>query len=225
MTQTTARIRKEGKHFEIRVNMDAALAFKKGQGSAGNFLESDVIFTDAKKGERASSADLENAFGTSNPYEVAEKIVKNGDIEVTQEHRSAEQEAKIKQVVDFLVRNAIDPRSGNPYTPDRIKSAIDEAHINIKNVPVENQISEILEKISSMIPIKVETKKIKITIPAMHTGRAYGVIAQGKESENWLNNGDLEVIIKIPAGTVLDFYDKLNSVTHGSALTEEIKSE
>ena len=43
-----------------------------------------------------------------------------------------------------------------------------------------------------------------------------------KEKENWLNNGDLEVIVSIPAGLTLEFYDKLNSLTHGSALTEEI---
>ena len=45
-----------------------------------------------------------------------------------------------------------------------------------------------------------------------------------KEKENWLSNGDLEVIVSIFAGNQLfSFYDKLNSVTHGSAITEEIK--
>jgi len=43
------------------------------------------------------------------------------------------------------------------------------------------------------------------------------------ESESWLNDGSLEVIVKVPAGLVIDFYEKLNGVTHGSALTEEIR--
>ena len=51
----------------------------------------------------------------------------------------------------------------------------------------------------------------------------YGLVAQYKEKENWLNDGSLEVIVNVPAGIVIDFYDKLNSITHGSALTEEIK--
>ena len=38
-----------------------------------------------------------------------------------------------------------------------------------------------------------------------------------------MNDGSLEVIISIPAGMVMDFYDKLNGVTHGAALTEDIK--
>jgi len=95
--------------------------------------------------------------------------------------------------------------------------------VNIKNAPIENQIKEILEQISKIIPIRIETKKIKVIIPAIHTGKAYSIIGQYKEEENWMNDGSLEVVISIPAGMVMDFYDKLNSATHGSALTEEIK--
>jgi len=222
MVQTTARIRKGGKHFEIMVDLDKALKYKKGNG-ANDFLEVNTIFTNIKEGSKASGNDLKNAFGTEDVYEVAGKIVKEGEVEVTQEHRDAEQEKKFKQVVDFLSRNAIDSRTGNPHTPERIKSALEQAHVNIKNIPVEKQINEIVASISSILPIKLETKRIKITIPAIHTGRTYGIVNEYKEKENWLSNGDLEIIIKIPSGIIMDFYDKLNSITHGSALTEEIK--
>ena len=80
-----------------------------------------------------------------------------------------------------------------------------------------------MEKISAVLPIKLETKKIKVKIPAIKTGQAYGSVSQYKESEKWLDNGDLEIIVNIPSGLVMDFYDKLNSVTHGSAFAEEIK--
>jgi len=224
MTQTTARIKKIGKHFEIMVDMDAALKFKKtGEGNASNFLETDIIFEDMKKGERASEKELREAFKTTDPYEIAVKIVKDGEILLTQEHRDAEQDKKYKQVIDFLVRNSVDPRTGNPHTPDRIKNALEQAHVNIRNVPVENQIQEILESLTKILPIKLEMKKVKITIPAVHTGKPYGVISQYKEKEDWLSNGDLEVIVKVPAGLLMDFYDKLNGVTHGSALTEEMR--
>ena len=57
----------------------------------------------------------------------------------------------------------------------------------------------------------------------MHTGKAYGVISTYKTSENWMNDGSLEVIVEVPSGIIMDFYDKLNGVTHGSAITQEIK--
>lgn len=225
MTQTTAKIRQGPKHFEVVINMEKALAFKKGEGSSSDFLESDNIFTDSKKGFVAGSEDLEKAFGTKDIDQIAEKIVKSGEILVNQEHRSGEQEQKFKQVIDFLVRNSVDPQSGNPHTPERIESALKESGINIKDVPVENQINEIVSQLSKILPIKIQTKKVKITIPAIHTGKAYGAVSQYKEKENWLENGDLEIIVNVPTGAIMDFYDKLNSVTHGSALTEEIKKE
>lgn len=224
MTQTTARIKKAGKHFEILVNLEEALKFRKGESPSIN-LEIDRIFRDAKKGEVASSSDLKEAFKTENVYEIANKIVKDGDVLVTQEYRDAEQERRFNSVVNFLVVNSIDPQTGNPHTAERIKNALEQAHINLKNAPVDNQIGEILSAISKIIPIKIETKKVKITIPAIHTGKAYGVVTQYKESEKWLNNGDLEVVVNVPAGTIIDFYDRLNSFTHGSALTEEIREE
>jgi len=223
--QTTARIKKAGKHFEIIVDLDRAIKFRKNENNSVDFLEIDKVFSDSKKGELPTEKDLKNAFGTTDVYSIAEKIVKEGEILLTQEYRDEGREKRIKQVVDFLSKNSINPNTKNPHTAERIKSALEQAHVNIKDLPIEKQISEIIEKISSILPIKIETKKIKIIIPAVHTGKAYGIISQYKEKENWLNNGDLEIVINIPAGLIMDFYDKLNSVTHGSALTEEIKND
>lgn len=224
MTQTTARIKKGNAHFEILVNMEVALEFKKtGKGSAIDFLEIDRIFDDVKKGNVPSKGELENAFGTSDPYQIAEEIVKHGEVLVNEEHRSAEQEQKIKQIVEAISKNAVDPRTGNPHTPERIKSAITEAKVQIKNVPIDQQIPEIVAKIQTILPIKIQTKKVKVIIPAIHTGRAYGVVNTYKEKEEWKNDGSLEVIVSVPAGMIMDFYDKLNGVTRGAAITEEIK--
>ncbi len=224
MTTTLARIKKAGKNFEIIVDLENALKFKKGE-LASIEAEGDKIFTDSKKGLVPSKEDLENAFGTSEIPEIVKKIVKEGEVQLTQEHRSAEFEQKIKQIVDFLSHNAIDPQTKNPHTPERIKSALESAQVHIKNTPIEEQIKEIVDEIGKIIPIKIETKKVKITIPAIYTGKTYGLVTSYKEDEKWKDNGDLEIIVNIPSGIILDFYDKLNGKTHGSALTEEIKED
>ena len=224
MTNTLARIKKTGKNFEIIVDLDNALKFKKGESG---FIEAegDKIFTDSKKGQVASSSDLKEAFGTTDSDEIIKRIVKEGEVQTTQEHRDAEQEKRFKQVVDFLSQNAIDPQTGNPITAERIKNALNQSNINIKNTSVENQIKDILAEVSKIIPIKLETKQVKIIVPAMHTGKVYGIVAQYKDNEKWLDNGDLEVVVNVPSGIIIDFYEKLNNVTHGSAVTEEIKNE
>lgn len=222
---TIARIRQGKKHFEIIVDLDKALDLKKGISSSQDFLEIEKVFTDSKKGEIASGSDLKKAFGTEEIHEVAKKIVKNGEVVLHQEQRNEEKNKKFKQIVDFLVTNSINPKTGNPYTPETIKNALEQAHINVKNTPIENQVNEIIAEISKIIPIKIEMKKIKLTIPAMYTGATYGLINQYKEEETWLPNGDLNMIVNIPAGSVFNVFDKLNSATKGSVLTEEIKKQ
>lgn len=222
MTQTIARIKQGGKHFEIIVDLEKAMVFKK-TGNGNDFLQMDKVFSDSKKGIVPSVNDLKSAFGTDDIYEISQKIVRSGEIQMTQDFRDEEKEKKIKQVVDFLSRNALNPQTKMPHTPDRIKSALEQAHVNIKSGPIESQMQDIISAISHVLPIKIETKKVRVTIPAVHTGKVYGMVAQYKESENWLSNGDLEVTVDIPAGFVMDFYDKLNSATHGAVLTEEIR--
>jgi ribosome maturation protein SDO1 len=220
--QTIARITKNGLHFEVLVNMDDALKFKKGLTDFLN-LEIDRVFSNVKKGDVVSNNDLEIAFKTTDVLEVGKIIVKQGDVLIDQEHRSEEKERQFRQVIDFLSRNAIDPQSGNPISPERIKSALEQAHVNIKNGSIENQIQDIVAQISAIIPIKIETKKVKIHVPAIQTGIVYGLVQQYKEKENWLNDGSLEVVVNVPAGLIMDFYDKLNSMTHGSATTEDVQ--
>ena len=225
MTQTTARIKQHGKNFEIIVDLDKALKFRKGESSSVDFLEIDNVFSDSKKGFVPPKKDLEEAFGTIDVNSIAGKIVKSGEVLLTQEYRDKKQDDKIKQVIDILATNAIDPKTGNPHTPERIRNALEQAHINIKNVPIENQIKDIVAELSKIIPIKIEEKRFEITLPSIYTGQAYGIINQYKENETWLDNGDLVVSVHVPSGMVFSFFDKLNAVTHGSAVTKEIREE
>ncbi len=222
MTKTTMRIRKGTKTFEILVDLDEAIKFRKQGGSINSVIETNAIFYSIKSGEQASSEDLIKAFGVDNFDSVCEMIVKRGDIEMPMDYVKKEQEQRHKQVVDFLSRNAVDQK-GNPYTPTRIMKALQEAKINVKNKPIETQIKDIIEQLAPIIPIKLEMKKYRITVPAVYTGKSYGVLSEYKDSEEWLSNGDLEIIVKVPAGLVMDFFEKLNGVTHGSALSEEVK--
>lgn len=224
MVQTHARIKKNGKHFEILVDLDEAMKIRKNESGAnlGAAVLTDAIFNNLNSGEHAGANDLDIAFGTSDVMTISEKIIKEGEVVQTTESMKTKHDAKYKQIVDFLTRNAVSPE-GRPYTPDRVMKALSEAHVNVKNKPVESQIEEILDQLSKILPVKVEKKRVKLVIPALHTGKAYGIVKEFIKTENWKNNGDLEVIVEMPAGLIFDFYDKINGATHGSVLSEEIK--
>ena len=224
MTDTIARMRSGKMIFETMVDLDNAMKLRKGESvDMNDVIRDTAVYTDLKKGMHAGSAELENIFSTTEFPKIVEHIVKRGDIEVTQEFRDESTEQKRKQVIDFLKRNAIDTRTNLPFTEDILESALKEAGAKIDKQPVDRQIKGILDNLNKIIPIKIETKKIKLKIPAEHTGKVYSLINEYKEKEEWLGNGDLEVILNIPVGIQMEFYDKLNSVTHGSAITEEIK--
>jgi len=224
MVNVEARLKVKGKEYQILVDADKALELKKGSDvSIDEVIAIDEIFYDYKKGLKASFSDLEDAFGTSDVKEVAKKIIVQGEIVLPSEYRKKDQENRVRQVIDFLVRNAVDSTTGKPIPETRIEEAIKQASVNIENKPVEVQINKILSKLKEIMPISIETKKLRVTVPSAHSGKVYGLLNEYKEKEEWLGNGDLVCVINIPAGLEMEFYDKLNAVTHGSAIVEEIK--
>ena len=223
MVNVTARIKAKGKDFEISVDLDEALKVREGKGNIITALQTPKIFYDLKKGTAASSSDLQNSFNTIDIYEIAMQIITIGEVQKTQEFRDAEREARIKQVINLIIKNAVD-QHGKPYTEERIKRAIEEAHYSFDKRPAEQQLPDVIHKLKEVIPIKIETKRIKLTIPAQYTGQVYGIVNEYKESEEWLTNGSLAVIINIPSGLQLDFYDKLNHITHGAIHSQDMTS-
>ncbi len=224
MAIVTARHKFKGKNYELKVDLEEALKIKKGEGDITLAVESPGIYHDVDKGTTVSDADLTDAFKSTNLHEAAKIIIQKGEVQKTQEFRDSEQEEKRKQIMTLILKNASD-QNGNPYTEERIMRALEEAHINIDKRPAEQQLKEVISKLKEIIPIRIETKKVKITIPAQFTGQAYGLIGDYKEKESWLDNGSLEVVLNIPSGMQIDFYEKLNDVTHGAVQSEELPQE
>ncbi|MFA5856153.1 MAG: ribosome assembly factor SBDS [Candidatus Pacearchaeota archaeon] len=224
MVDTVARLKSGKLTFETMVDLDNAMKLRRGEKiNISEVIRDNYVYTDLKKGMKAGSNELSISFGTTEMSIIVEKIVKKGEIEVTKEFRDEALENKRKQIIDFLSKNAVDVRTGRPFTPDMIENSLKQSGAKIENQPVDRQLKNIIESLKKVIPIKIETKKIKIKIPAHLTGSTYGLVQEYKEKEDWLSDGSLEVILNIPVGLQTDFYDKLNAITHGSAITQEIK--
>jgi len=224
MAKVAARIKIKNKHYEISVDLDEALKVREGKGDILAALDSPNIFHDLHKGAIASNADLQDAFQTTDVYQIAKKIITSGEVQKNQEFRGEEREKKVRQVINLILRNAVD-QHGRPFTEERLKIAVQQTHFNFDNRPPEQQMPLLLQKLKEIIPIKIETKRVKIVIPARFTGQIYGILKDYKESEEWLSNGNLQVILNIPAGMLIDFYEKLNAITHGAIQSEELKQE
>ncbi|MBD3361537.1 ribosome assembly factor SBDS [Candidatus Woesearchaeota archaeon] len=220
-----AKWKKGADNFEIVVDPDKAMQFKKGIGDIRDVLVYPKIFSDAKKGMSAPENRLKAVFGTEDTNEVAKKIIKEGEVQVTAEYRNAQVQQKKQRILNIIQKNGVDPRTNAPHPLTRIEAAIDEAKIKInEHKTAEEQVQEILKKILPIIPIKFVKKEIQLTIPAQYTGKSYQTVKQtGKIlKESWNSDGSWTGLIEIPGGMEQELYDKLNNITHGT-ITAEVK--
>src|SRR3989344_9698445 len=143
-----ARYKTQGKNFEILVDCENAIAFKTGSNiNLNDVLTAEEIFEDVKKGMHASEIDMKKIFNTEDKKKICEQIIKKGDVQVTAEYQRKIREQKIKQVINLIHRNAIDPKTGAPHPPQRIENAINEAKVNIDNhKSAEEQMEDIVAK-------------------------------------------------------------------------------
>ncbi len=213
-----ARLKKGGEDFEVLVDCEKAIDFKAGKGELEDVLASILIYKDSKKGMKANEHEMEKIFNTKDPKEVAAIIIKEGDIQLTTEYRSKLREEKRKRIIELIHINAVDSKTGLPHPITRLELAMDESKVNVDEFKKpEEQLESVLEKLREIIPIKFETKEIELNIPAQYAGASYSVIkSYGKVlKEDWGNDGSLSLKVEIPGGLTEEFFDKVNSLTHG----------
>jgi len=121
----TARFDSKGEKFEILVDPDLALQLKKGENvNFSDLLAVETVFKDAAKGSEQSPEALAKSFGTTNIEEIAKTIVQQGDVQLTTEQRRQMKEARYRELVEFISRNAMNPQTNAPHPPKRIENAL-----------------------------------------------------------------------------------------------------
>lgn len=222
-----ARLKRQGANFEILVDCNKAIAFKGGKGDIKDVLATPQVFSDSKKGMLASETQMQQIFKTPNPEEVAKIIIKKGEIQLTADYRNKLREQKKKQIIDYIHRNGVDPRTHAPHPPQRIEAALEEAKVHVDEYkPVDRQVSEILKKLTVILPIKFEMKEIAVKIPSQYAGKAHSILTSfGKMiRQEWQSDGSMVAVIEMPGGLEEDFHNKINSLTHGAAETKLLKT-
>ena len=224
---TVVRYSFEGEKFEILVKPDPALEYKLGKiKDISSILVSDEIYTDSSKGTRASSEKLLKAFKTEDVTAIAERIVKKGELNLTTDQRRKMTSEKRKQIVNYVAKTFVDPKSHLPHPPLRIEQAMEDARVTIDpHKSVEEQINDVVEKLRSIIPLKSENLILEIIVPAQFAAQSYSVLKSTGtlQKEEWQSNGSLKAILEIPAAARPNVIDRLGSITKGTASIEVAK--
>jgi ribosome maturation protein SDO1 len=217
---TVARITKDNEHFEVLVKPQKALDYRMGKiTSITEALVTETIFSDANKGTKVSEESLRKAFGTTETLKIAEIILKRGTLQLTTEQRKKMIEDKRRQIIDFISRQCVDPKTNLPHPPARIENALEHVHYPIDPFkPVEEQAKEIIKLLRQVLPLKMEQVSVGVRIPAEYSARAYGTIKGFGtiKKEEWRADGSWYGILEMPAGLYGPFLEKLGEITKGN---------
>jgi len=216
----------KGEHtFEILVDPLKAQSFLDGKAKLDEVLAVSEVFKDVGSAERASEDNLKKVFGTTDFLKIADHIVRHGEIQLTTDQKRKMTEEKRNRIIEYIVRNAIDPKTGLPHPRTRIENALTQVRVNIVYTkPVEEQVDEIVKALRPLIPIKFEKVKMAIKFPSQYAPSSYSYAKSlSILNEEWLNDGSLAVVVEIPGGIQNDVIDAVNKLTKGSGQVKLMK--
>jgi ribosome maturation protein SDO1 len=218
-TYTVARLGKGDATYEILVDSELALRYKLGEKiPVSKMLAYEEVFKDWKKGIRASEADLKKYFGVTDVRAVAEKILAEGEVLITAEQRRRLIEEKKRQIIDFIARNAIDPRTNTPHPPQRIELALEQVGLSIEPFSdAKQEAMKAVEKLRRILPIKIGSMRVEIRVGGEYMGKVYGLIKNMGNivEEKWLGDGSWRCLAEVPTGLHADLVDRLNKICGG----------
>jgi len=208
-----AKYLKNKKRFEILVDPKKAWDFREGKDvDVRDILEGFIIFSHALRGEKATDDDLLYVFETDDVFKIAEIILQNGEIQITDEMRQEFTKEMRKKIINFISRNCINPQNNLPHPPDRIER-------------ISSQAKRIIKELQPIIPIKMESYSLAIRIPSEFTGKAYNVVSKYSaiNKDEWQSDGSWIAVIELPAGLHSTLNEELNDLTKGKFEIKKIK--
>ncbi len=220
-------IQKGHLRFEIFVDPNLAFDYRRGEDvPIEEILKSYEVYEDAKRGQRATEMLVEDAFGSSDVFDIAPEIIKHGEFKLTHEQRVNLTEEKTEAIIKDISKRAMNPQSGHPHPPDRIRQAMEEAKVKVDPfISVEEQVPKIVKSLLVIIPISFESVKIKVTVPAAYAGKGYNMVAKIGviKTDSWEPDGSWTGLVEIPASKRQELYDDLNKLTKGQINLEVIR--
>ncbi len=221
-----ARYKHGKKLFEVLVDPEKVDSVRSGsEMDMGGVLAVESVFEDASKGEKATDSDLKKVFSTTDVNEIAKKIIKEGEVQLTTEQRRRRVEEKRRLVIDRIARISINPQTNTPHPPSRIEIAMKEAKVHVDPFKsVDELVNETLKQIRAIIPIKIEENEIAVKIPPAYTGRVYELKKKYRVvKEGWQDDGSFIALLRVPAGMKDEVLSFLGAITRGEVETRIVK--
>ena len=198
-----ARLEKGGSRYEILVDPDLVDIWKKDNNSVplGDLLATEEIWNDAKSGDRPTTEAIESVFGTTDLLTCVQKILKDGNIQLTTAQRKNLVAEKRTKIIHQIATTATDPRTKLPHPKTRIELALDEIKFSIDPfLSLERQVQDAIKKLKPVIPLAFITVRMAFKVPGSDYGGVHRLLRESIKKEEWLSDGSWVCVVEVPGG-------------------------
>ncbi len=198
-----ARLEKGGSRYEILVDPELVDNWKKDPNSVrlDDLLATDEIWNDARSGDRPTTDAIESVFGTTDLFICVEKILKEGNIQLTTVQRKKLILEKRTKIIHQIATTATDPRTKLPHPKTRIELALDEIKFSIDPfLSIDRQVQDAIKQLKPVIPLAFITIRMAFKVPGSDYGGVHRLLRESIKKEEWLSDGSWVCVVEVPGG-------------------------
>lgn len=198
-----ARLEKGGSRYEILVDPELVDEWKKDHTSVSldDLLATDEIWNDARSGDRPTTDALESVFGSTDLLICVEKILIEGNIQLTTVQRKNLIAEKRTKIIHQIATTATDPRTKLPHPKTRIELALDEIKFSIDPfLSLERQVQDAIKQLKPVIPLAFITVRLAFKVPGSDYGGVHRLLRESIKKEEWLSDGSWVCVVEAPGG-------------------------
>ena len=207
-----ARLEKGGSRYEILVDPELVDNWKKNPESVplDDLLATDEIWNDARSGDRPTKEAIEGVFGTTDLLTCVEKILQDGNIQLTTAQRKTLIAEKRTKIIHQIATTATDPRTKLPHPKTRIELALEEIKFSIDPfLSIERQVQDAIKQLKPVIPLAFITVRMAFKVPGSDYGGVHRLLRESIKKEEWLSNGSWVCVVVVPGGMKIELISQV----------------
>jgi len=165
--ESIARLTIKGNRFEVLIDAERALNYKMRRTPwSDKIVKIDQVWKDYRKGERASNELLMKFLSTKDPYQVAKKIIDEGELQIPASLRKRLIDDKRRAIMSLVSKVAFDPQTNFPIPLLRVEQAFEAISFSVDPFKEpEEQLRPVLLELKKVIPIKLKEAEVEVTFP------------------------------------------------------------
>mmetsp|Transcript_107889 Transcript_107889/g.344359 ORF Transcript_107889/g.344359 Transcript_107889/m.344359 type:complete len:385 (+) Transcript_107889:121-1275(+) len=160
------RLKTHGKRFEIAAYKNKVQNWREGiEKDINEVLQVVSVFTNVSRGEVAKDTDLKKAFNVTDQEEICRKILKSGDLQVSDRERESQLESQFRDIVQIIVERCVHPQTGRQLTPMCVENALKTTGFSVNPDHVaKRQALKAIESLCAELPDSFSRANMRLRI-------------------------------------------------------------